>query len=147
LIPVSVAEALDRRWHNRFGCGQSWWVDEVVVPSELCRNAIGDPEAVLDAAVWLIGHMCEHVGVRDLGGTDVLDVGCGVRFTQAFLNRSLPVRSYVGVDVSSEVGTSSASHLPTRIFSITSSASRAQRRGEPRFDLNCVVTRRTDLTP
>jgi SAM-dependent methyltransferase len=86
-------------------------VDDLVVPSELCRNAIGDPEAVLDAAVWLIGHMCEHVGVRDLGGMDVLDVGCGVRFTQAFLNRSLPVGGYVGVDVSSEVIAFLRSHV------------------------------------
>jgi SAM-dependent methyltransferase len=76
------------------------WVDELVVPSELCRNAIGNPEA---GAVWLIGHMCEHIGAKDLAGLDVLDFGCGVRFTQAFLNRGVPIKHYVGVDVSRDV--------------------------------------------
>lgn len=78
-------------------------IDELVVPSELCRNASGDPVAVVDAAVWMIGHLCEHIGVRDLGDLDVLDFGCGVRFTQAFLNRGVPIKQYVGVDVSRNV--------------------------------------------
>jgi SAM-dependent methyltransferase len=82
---------------------QSVRVEELAVPAELCRNAIGDPEAVVDAAVWLIGHMCEHIGANDLGGLDVLDFGCGVRFTQAFLSRGVPIKAYVGVDVSREV--------------------------------------------
>jgi SAM-dependent methyltransferase len=62
-----------------------------------------DPDTAVDAAVWLIGHMCDHIGVGDLGDLDVLDFGCGVRFTQAFLNRSVPIGHYVGVDVSREV--------------------------------------------
>jgi SAM-dependent methyltransferase len=78
-------------------------MDELVVPSELCRNAITDSDAVVDAAVWLINHMCEHIGFTDLGNADVLDFGCGVRFTQAFLNRGVPIKSYVGVDVSRDV--------------------------------------------
>jgi SAM-dependent methyltransferase len=78
-------------------------VSELVVPSELCRNATEDPAAVVDGAVWLIGHMCEHIGVSDLGGLDVLDFGCGVRFTQAFLNRGVPMKHYVGVDASRDV--------------------------------------------
>jgi SAM-dependent methyltransferase len=78
-------------------------VDELVVPSELCRNAITDGSAVLDGAVWLLDHMAHHVGVSDLGGLDVLDFGCGVRFTQAFVNRGVPIGHYVGVDVSREV--------------------------------------------
>src|SRR5437879_6008232 len=83
--------------------GQCGSVDELVVPSELCRNAIGDADAVVDAAAWLIRHMSEHLGVNDLGGLEVLDFGCGVRFTQAFLNRSVPIKRYVGVDVSRPV--------------------------------------------
>jgi SAM-dependent methyltransferase len=43
--------------------------------------------------------MCEHLGLEDLGGSEVLDFGCGVRFTQAFLNYGLPIKRYVGVDV------------------------------------------------
>ena len=74
-------------------------MDELIVPSELCRNMRGDPVAAVDAAVWLVAHMCEHIGVSDLGNLDILDFGCGVRFTQAFLNRSVPIKHYVGVDV------------------------------------------------
>jgi SAM-dependent methyltransferase len=78
-------------------------VAELVVPSELCRNAVTDSAAALDGAVWLIDHMARHLGVSDLGGLDVLDFGCGVRFTQAFINRGLPIGHYTGVDVSREV--------------------------------------------
>src|SRR6266568_4104782 len=35
-------------------------MDELVVPAELWRNQVRDPEALVDAAVWLIGH---YVGV------------------------------------------------------------------------------------
>ncbi len=73
------------------------------VPLELCRNLMLKPQAVVDEAVWLIDHMCVHIGIPDLSDSDVLDVGCGVRFTQAFLDRGVPVKHYTGVDVSSEV--------------------------------------------
>jgi SAM-dependent methyltransferase len=78
-------------------------MEELVAPSELCRNAINDPVAVVDGAVELIDHMCGHVGVPDLGDLEVLDFGCGIRFTQAFVNRSVPIGHYVGVDVSRDV--------------------------------------------
>jgi SAM-dependent methyltransferase len=71
---------------------------ELVVPPELHRNAIGDPVAVVDAAVEMIDHMAHDIGVADLGDLDVLDVGCGIRFTQAFLDRGVPCKRYVGVD-------------------------------------------------
>lgn len=70
------------------------------VPVQFRRDARrGDQEASIQAAVWLLEHMCSHVGVEDLGQTEMLDVGCGVRFTQALLHHSLPIRRYVGVDV------------------------------------------------
>ncbi len=78
-------------------------MDDLVAPSELCRNRIGDPGVVVDDAVWLIEHMCEHLEASDLGELDVLDFGCGVRFTQALVNRGLPIKHYVGVDVSADV--------------------------------------------
>ena len=57
----------------------------------------------MDQAEWLIDHMCMHLGLANLGDSDVLDFGCGVKFTQALINRSLPIRRYVGVDVEREV--------------------------------------------
>ena len=40
-----------------------------------------------------------RLGLNDLFGCDVLDVGCGVRFTQAIINRDIPIKSYTGIDV------------------------------------------------
>ena len=47
----------------------------------------------------LIRHLCDVLGLDDLSGTDVLDVGCGVRFTQTIINGGLPLKTYTGVDV------------------------------------------------
>jgi SAM-dependent methyltransferase len=77
---------------------------ELRVPIEFRRNyATQDEEATIDGAEWLIAHMCAHLGAPDLGSTEVLDFGCGVRFTQAFLNRNVPVKRYVGVDAYGEM--------------------------------------------
>ena len=73
------------------------------VPGQLRRNRESDATVALDAAVWLIDHMSSHVGVSDLGALEVLDVGCGFRFTQAFLERGIPIGHYVGVDAAKEV--------------------------------------------
>jgi SAM-dependent methyltransferase len=64
------------------------------------RNAgqLSEQELVVNARE-LIAAMCEATERVDLGGTDLLDVGCGVRFTQAILANDLPVGSYTGVDV------------------------------------------------
>jgi SAM-dependent methyltransferase len=40
-----------------------------------------------------------RVGLQTLAETDILDVGCGVRFTQTILNRGLDIKSYTGVEV------------------------------------------------
>jgi hypothetical protein len=47
--------------------------------------------------------MCEDLGLDDLGASDVLDFGCGVKFIQALVNCPQPVRRYVGVDVYREM--------------------------------------------
>jgi SAM-dependent methyltransferase len=72
----------------------------VVIPEELHRNApevhASGPE---NTGAILIDLVAESLGLHDLGASDVLDVGCGVRFTQAVLNRGIPIQSYTGVDV------------------------------------------------
>jgi len=75
----------------------------VEVPGKLRRNRERDATAALDAAVWLIDHMSSHIGAEDLGALDVLDVGCGFRFTKAFVERGVPIGHYVGVDAAQEV--------------------------------------------
>jgi SAM-dependent methyltransferase len=78
-------------------------VGELTSPSDLLRNHARDPERSLDDAVWLIEHMCEHLGLADLANVDLLDWGCGMRFAQAFLNRGVPVGHYVGVDAAGPI--------------------------------------------
>jgi SAM-dependent methyltransferase len=70
------------------------------VPPELNRNA----QRVVDAGfeetgVLVLKNVAEVLGVPDLSDVDVLDVGCGVRFTQTIVNRDVPIRSYTGVDI------------------------------------------------
>jgi SAM-dependent methyltransferase len=57
----------------------------------------------VESAVYLINHLCEHLGLDDLGATELLDVGCGVKFTRAFLAERLPIKRYTGVDVDAEM--------------------------------------------
>ena len=80
------------------------------LPPELRRNRESDPVAALDA-VWLIDHMCHHVGLDDLADAHVLDVGCGLRFTQAFVDRAVPIGRYVGIDTDRAVIDFLASHV------------------------------------
>jgi SAM-dependent methyltransferase len=137
-------------------------VAELVVPSELWRNRIRDPEAVVDSAVWLIGHMCDHIGARDLGGLDVLDFGCGTRFTQAFLNRAVPIKHYVGVDVARPVIDFLRSNVLDprfEFFHLDARNDRYNPTGRPlsemtvpeiegrRFDLICLFSVFTHLAP
>jgi choline-sulfatase len=60
----------------------------------------GEPMA---QARWLIDHVCGHAGLEDLGDTEMLDVGCGATFTEGLLDGALPVKKYVGCDVSAEL--------------------------------------------
>jgi SAM-dependent methyltransferase len=78
-------------------------MSEFVVPSELWRNHVRGQSEAVDEAVWLIEHVCGHLDVPDLSELTVLDIGCGTRFAQAFAARGVPVKTYVGVDVSAPV--------------------------------------------
>jgi SAM-dependent methyltransferase len=137
-------------------------VDELVVPSGPCRNASDDPVAVVDSAVDLIDHMCAHIGIPDLGELDVLDFGCGVRFTQAFLNRGVPIGHYVGVDVSHTVIDFLRSHVLDprfEFFHLDAHNGLYNPTGQPlseltvpeiegrRFDLICLFSVFTHLAP
>jgi SAM-dependent methyltransferase len=76
---------------------------ELRVPSTFRRGQRKDEDESIASAVGAIEHMCADLGLADLGSSDVLDVGCGVKFTQALLNHDAPVQRYVGVDVYREM--------------------------------------------
>jgi SAM-dependent methyltransferase len=72
----------------------------LMIPEELHRNApdvhASGPEHTGSTLIQLV---LRRLGLKELSGCDVLDVGCGVRFTQAIINRDIPIKSYTGIDV------------------------------------------------
>jgi len=77
----------------------------LIVPRQFKRNS---PDVLAqapsaDTGLWLLEYMCERIGIPNLAGLDVLDFGCGSRFTEAILSHDIPLRSYVGIDVYKEM--------------------------------------------
>jgi len=72
----------------------------IEIPSQFSRNdakiqALGTE----DTGSTLINYANELLGYSDLSNKDILDVGCGVRFTQTIINRDIPIQSYTGIDI------------------------------------------------
>ena len=73
----------------------------IEVPQHLQRNAAKVVAAGLEhTAEVLLSNLAMRMGRPNLCGLDILDLGCGVRFTQTLINRCLPFKSYAGIDVS-----------------------------------------------
>jgi SAM-dependent methyltransferase len=70
------------------------------VPQHLHRN---DPAMAVvgyeHSGQSLINLAMRRLGIASLANLDILDVGCGVRFSQAIINRSIPIKSYTGLEV------------------------------------------------
>lgn len=73
------------------------------IPLRFSRGRGRGEEWELATAAWNVERMCQEVGVTDLRDTEVLDVGCGVKLTKLFINHEVPIKRYVGVDVSREM--------------------------------------------
>ena len=73
----------------------------LIVPDELQRNAVSvhNADDPADTGAKLIDYMCRRIGIENLNNLDVLDFGCGVRFSQSIINRNVPVGSYTGIEV------------------------------------------------
>ena len=72
----------------------------IEIPSQFNRNAPGvQALGVENTGSTLINYATELMGYSDLSEQDVLDMGCGVRFTQTIINRDIPIKSYTGIDV------------------------------------------------
>jgi len=75
-------------------------IDRLDVPADFNRNSLAVVEAGHDnTGQLLINIATKSVGLESLGNVDVLDVGCGVRFTAAIINRKIPIKSYTGIEV------------------------------------------------
>jgi len=76
----------------------------LTIPEKLRRGAKShDEDEWLESGKWVIQYMIRHLGLDDLGGTELLDMGCGTKFTQAILHYQLPIKHYTGIDVYGEM--------------------------------------------
>jgi len=70
------------------------------VPEHFNRNAPRVQQAGAETTGAIIMQLvCDKLRLNDLSQAEVLDVGCGVRFAQAIINRDIPIKSYTGIDV------------------------------------------------
>ena len=74
------------------------------VPDDLNRNAPGIAAAGYErTGEWLLGLARDRCGFESLGGVDLLDLGCGVRFAATIVNRKIPIKSYAGLEVEKRI--------------------------------------------
>lgn len=71
---------------------------------EIPRNFQRNAQKILELGVeetgsTLIQYTSDLLGYADLSEKDVLDIGCGVRFTQTIINRQIPIKSYTGIEI------------------------------------------------
>ncbi|MEO6872395.1 MAG: class I SAM-dependent methyltransferase [Chthoniobacterales bacterium] len=75
-------------------------LESIVVPDNLQRNGPDVlAEGIEETGESLLNEVARRIGRSDLASLDLLDVGCGVRFTQTLINRTLPFASYTGIEV------------------------------------------------
>jgi len=75
------------------------------VPDKFNRNSINVTSLMTpeQSGAWLLERMRQQIGFETYADKKILDFGCGVRFSQAIINTSLPFGEYVGVDVCYEM--------------------------------------------
>jgi SAM-dependent methyltransferase len=132
------------------------------VPARFHRGKPGTQKSNVDGAVELISRVAREIGASDLANTSVLDIGCGVRFTQAFFGRRVPMLRYHGVEVDREMVAFLSVNVNDPRFSyahIDVYNARYNRKGVPfspdldigaagqTFDLVCLFSVFTHLAP
>lgn len=75
-------------------------LDHLDVPEEFSRNSAEVSAAGYEnTGELLINLATRSVGLKNLENIDVLDVGCGVRFTTTIINRKIHIKSYTGIEI------------------------------------------------
>ena len=73
------------------------------VPPGLQRSGYPDRDQWIASGVFAVELLARTLGVDDLDGVEVLDVGCGTKIVKTLLDRGLPIGRYVGIDVAASV--------------------------------------------
>src|SRR5262245_34942634 len=70
------------------------------VPPDLQRNSKAVTDiGIEETGLTLLDLATQRLGLTSLAESDVLDIGCGVRFAQTIVNRGVAIRSYTGIEV------------------------------------------------
>lgn len=73
---------------------------KLFIPPRFNRNSAAIRAAgYLKTGQTLIRLATRRMGLPNLANTDVLDVGCGVRFVGTIINKQIPIKSYTGIEV------------------------------------------------
>src|SRR5688500_3784864 len=79
-------------------------LEHIEAPFHLHTNSFEIIEAGIErGGEELLATLARRLGKKNLAGLDILDIGCGVRFTQTIINRSVPVGSYTGIEVRPDI--------------------------------------------
>ena len=133
------------------------------IPAEIQRGTFAlTREEWLEAGLSSVELLCRTLGQEDLSGVDLLDVGCGTKITKTLLDNSMPIGSYAGIDVSSEVIYWLQANISDARFEFHRLNAHNERYnpegadlagfdllpvGERRFDLICLFSVFTHLAP
>ena len=105
------------------------------VPLELRKGSRAtNIDSAMAQAQDQIRFICRAIGRPSLKSVSLLDIGCGVKFSQAILNLGLPVGAYHGVDVDADMIAYLKSAVTDRRFSyhhIDVHNRRYNKRGQP----------------
>lgn len=79
-------------------------LNELQVPMEFVRNHANIVKAgIVETGKLLIDKTTAFAGLESLARRQVLDIGCGTRFTATIINQNIPIGSYTGVDVDKSI--------------------------------------------
>jgi SAM-dependent methyltransferase len=71
--------------------------------ARVLRTGTWSGQEWLESGQFLLDLLARTIGRDDLGGVELLDVGCGTVLTKTIIERSLPIGHYTGVDAGSDV--------------------------------------------
>lgn len=71
----------------------------LIVPDHLQRNTEGVAKEGYESSGQRLMFLArDRAGLKDFSNSDILDIGCGVRFTVTIINREIDVKSYTGIE-------------------------------------------------
>ena len=82
-------------------------MEEIVkldIPGNLHKGVKkGNQMDSIQSGLHTLEYILEVCGIDEFSGLDILDYGCGVKFSQAIVQYDLGVHSYIGYDIDTKM--------------------------------------------